>query len=291
MMNSVFASGARVAVTGANGWFGRSTLKVLNDMDVEVYATSNRQTTISFGTRKFEVTEWEESQIADFRPDVVVDCAFLTKERFAEFTPENYVATNRMLVQRALWLAGLPTVEHFIGFSSGASITDPSHPYGMIKREYEVALERLQKSRNNSIVIARAWSVSGHLITKPSMFALSDFVVQARSGTIKINATGPVRRRYVAIEDLLLLASKISNASGFHVIDSGGQLVELQELAEIVAEVVNPEALIIRDLNPNSPANDYFSNDISWKRACEIANYQPRSLRDQIKLVSDELLT
>jgi nucleoside-diphosphate-sugar epimerase len=289
-MNSIFSKGARVLVTGANGWFGRSTLKVLGELDVEVFATSNRQTAINFGNRQFEVSNWDEARIVAFQPNVVVDCAFLTKERFGEFTPEEYISTNRMLVQRALWLAGLPSVGHFVGFSSGASITDPSHPYGMIKREYEVALERLQKSRMISIVVARAWSVSGHLITKPSMFALSDFIMQARSGTIKINASGAVQRRYVSIEDLLLLSSRLAHERGFHVVDSGGQLVELQELAEIVAEVVNPAARITRQLNPNTPANDYFSDNISWQKACEITNFQPRNLREQIKLVADQLI-
>lgn len=286
-----FAPGGRVIVTGANGWFGRSALQVLRDYDGEIYATSNRSTSLNVGGRQFVVRQWDEKSINTFRPTAVVDCAFLTKDQLSDYSVEDYFTTNRLLIARANWLANLPSVRQFVGFSSGARLTDPASPYGRLKAEYELEIEvSARRKPELAAVIARAWSVSGALVTKPSLFAFSDFIRQAKTGLIRISSEGLVNRRYVAIDDLLRVASALAREPGFQILDSGGELVELGQLAQMVTEIVNPKAEIHRQLRSGYPENNYYSDNSSWETACEKLHYSPRDMHRQIEDVAEVLL-
>lgn len=287
-----FAPGGRVLVTGANGWFGRSALHALREYDVEVYATSNRTTSLVVGGREFAVRPWDENSINNFEPAAVIDCAFLTKELLPEYAIEDYFATNRLLIARANWLANLPSVKHFIGFSSGARLTDPTSPYGRLKAEYELEIEASARRKPElAAVIARAWSVSGRFVTKPSLFAFSDFILQAETGVIRVSSQGLVNRRYVSIEDLVLVSSGLAREPGFQILDSGGELVELGQLAQKVIETLNPKAQVQRKLSPGYPENNYHSDNASWLTACEKLEFSPSGIYRQIEDVAEMLLT
>ena len=287
-----FAPGGRVIVTGANGWFGRSALSVLRDYDVEVFATSNKTTRLTFGGKEFAVRRWDENSIGEFKPTAVIDCAFLTKERLSDHAVEDYVSINRLLISRASWLANLPSVKQFIGFSSGARLTDPTSPYGMLKTEYELEIEASARLNTElGAVIARAWSVSGRLVTKPTLFAFSDFILQAETGVIRVSSQGLVNRRYVSIEDLLLVSGALARERGFQILDSGGDLVELGQLAQKISETLNPTAEVKRQLIPGYPENNYYSDNSSWLTACEKLGFSPSTIYEQIEAVADVLRT
>lgn len=281
---------SRVLVTGANGWFGRSVIKILCELSANVLATSRRPTRLNFYGIDIPVIEWDQARVVEFAPTVVIDCAFVTKERTEEFSTAAYLAINRGLAERAIWLAGLPSVERLVGFSSGASVTDAAHPYGLVKKEYEIGLELIAQSRTDlSVVIARAWSVSGHLVTKPRMFAFSDFILQSLTGDIQINSEGLVYRRYVAVEDLLKLSMLLTAKPGYRILDSGGELLELNDLAEKIARCVNPQAKIIRKLIPGTVPNVYYNDNSSWSEACHETSFSPLTTEQQIALVAAEL--
>lgn len=287
-----FAPGARVLVTGANGWFGRSTLNVLSEYDVEIYATSSKNTRLALGDREFTVRLWDEKSIEAFKPTAVIDCAFLTKERLSDYAIEDYFATNRLLISRARWLTKLPSVKQFIGFSSGARLTDPTSPYGILKAEYESEIETSALRKPDlGAVIARAWSVSGRLVTKPTLFAFSDFILQAETGLIRVSSEGLVNRRYVSIEDLVLVSGALAREPGFQILDSGGELVELGQLAQKVSDALNPKAEVTRQLTPGYPENNYYSDNSSWLTACEKLGYSPSTIHNQIVDVAQSLLT
>jgi nucleoside-diphosphate-sugar epimerase len=287
-----FAPGGRVLVTGANGWFGRSALSVLREYDVEIYATSNRTTNLTLEGSEFAVRVWDENSINTFRPTAVIDCAFLTKDHLSDYAEEDYFATNRLLISRAKWLANLPSVKQFVGFSSGARLTDPTGPYGKLKAEYELEIEAsARRNPELAAVIARAWSVSGRLVTKPSVFAFSDFILQAETGVIRVNSEGLVNRRYVSIDDLLLVSSALAREPGFQILDSGGELVELGQLAQMVIETLNPKAELQRQLRPGYPENNYYSDNSNWLTACEKLGYLPSSIYIQIQDVAEMLLS
>ena len=234
---------------------------------------------------------WDWETVRDFAPTVVIDCAFLTRDLVVDMSLDDYVERNRMLTSNLLRTVELGSVTSVITISSGAAVypvdaltqSIQENPYGYLKREAEQQLNDLSAARGVSAVIARAWSVSGAFVQKPLGYAFSDMILQARDGSINIRATMPVYRRYAAVEDLLAVSLAHARTGGEMLIDSGGQLVEMQELAEAIVSVVNPTATITRASQETADAHEYYAAAELWERACAVLSYEPAGLPDQIR--------
>ena len=92
-------------------------------------------------------------------------------------------------------------------------------------------------------------------------------------------------RRYVLAEELLALG--IAEGSvGPATIDSGGELVEMAELAARIAAVVRPDAVISRDeADPREPDN-YHSDGQDWEMRCQRWDLASASLGRQIEITA-----
>jgi nucleoside-diphosphate-sugar epimerase len=242
------------------------------------------------GTRQFHCEPWNAQAVKNFAPTLVVDCAFLTRDLVATMSLDSYRKSNEMLTEAMLTAVGLDSVERAITVSSGAAVypndalSEPmeKNPYGWLKRQAESKLAHAAARAGKRAVIARAWSVSGAFVRKTSSYALSDMVNQARDGAIHIRADVPVFRRYVSVEDLLAVSLANAVTPGATVIDSGGQLLEMAELAAAVVRVVNPAATITRADLGVGEADRYFSDSTSWNEACSRARFVPHDLDGQI---------
>jgi nucleoside-diphosphate-sugar epimerase len=279
----MLTSSDRVLVLGASGWFGRTALSLLPD-NVQTLAVSG--STPGFAS-------WSEQDIANFAPTVVMNFAFLTRERVAVEGGERFIDINQELTKRFLWALDQSTVRLGVTVSSGAA-TDPTavnldlNPYGFLKlHEEEQALSRATSQR--SIVIARAYSVSGPYVRRPREYGISDFVLQAREGHVHVQAECPVYRRYVSVSDLIQVAVGRGAAGWTGVIESGGELVEMGELADYVVRVVNPTASIHRTEITSSEPSVYASDDVTWQEACAVLGYRPMTLDEQIAAIDDGL--
>lgn len=293
LVASAIKADDRVLVLGAGGWFGRTTLDLLGPLSAEVLAIASSDRLIHVGTRQWRLQRWHEPDVARFDATVVIDCAFLTRDRIASMPLSDYVETNRELTRRMITASVGANVRLALTISSGAAVfpTDAikspleDNPYGYLKREAELQVYEVATS-TRSVVIPRAWSVSGAHIQHPGNYALADMILQARRGAINVTASTNVFRRYV-LADELLTVSLASTGSG--VIDSGGDLVEMGELAEAVRAVVQPDAVIFRpDISGDGPA--YYSDNESWNRAVSATSLSPTSLAGQIRITARGLL-
>ncbi len=285
----------RVAILGASGWVGRTAWHWLRQLDTQVlaFAGSSRIEKISDVDYRFE--EYDVRKIQDFKPTTVIDSAFLTREKVSTLTLERYIGTNTALIEQALELQRLPTVERFVGISSGASIPylklqTPNFeldPYGSLKATYEKRLLQNHELRAKTTV-GRIWSVSGPLVTKPSIFAFSDLAKQALGGAITIKAPHEVWRRYVDLEDFLKVVV-LADPGQDRAVDSGGELIEIGQLAHLIFEVLGTTPRIERKFVSGLLADRYYSDDISWQEASSQINLIPKNIRDQIALVTDAL--
>lgn len=283
----------RILVIGASGWFGRTAAALTFGLDIpSLYLASSRRN-VDLGFATIMVEEWSDAAVAAFEPTVVIDCAFLTRERTESMSLEDYVSRNRVLMARMRAVAVAESVSRVVTVSSGAAVHPvdaltealEANPYGRLKREMESELAAISQDRTLSVVAARAWSVSGAYVAKPRNYALADMILQARTGEIRIFATSEVFRRYVSVEDLLAVALA-SCRSGFSVLDSGGPLVEMQELADAIVATLNSSAKVTRPPRTNGVPNRYHSSGVSWDEACASLRYTPATLREQVKETS-----
>ena len=275
----------RVLVLGAGGWFGTTLLDQLkgySDRDVLAIASTARQHQV--GQRTWNLRTWDFDAVKGFQPTLVANFAYLTRERFDATNPQAYIDANLALQAQFLEAAQLPSVSTALTVSSGAAIAyrDDDNPYGRMKAaEEQQALDLVTDERR--VVVARAWSVSGPFVRRPRAYAFSDFILQAPSGHIHITADRLVFRRYVDVGDYLRVCLIRAEQGWSGVVDSGGPLVEMQELAEQIRDIVEPTAVITRaELSKSSPSV-YASDDQSWLAACMLAGMTPHTLPEQVE--------
>ncbi|NYI42444.1 NAD-dependent epimerase/dehydratase family protein [Demequina lutea] len=284
----------RVLVLGASGWFGRTAVALLADVRCPTFFIASTSKQIMVGGVQALCEPWDERAVRAFAPTVVLDFAFLTRDVVATMPLADYVAANEALTSKLLAAAGLPSVRRIVTISSGAAVYPDdallhpmdANPYGWLKRHAEDALAELAESRSLCAVVARAWSVSGAFVQKPASYALSDMITQANRGAIHIRATRPVYRRYVSVEDLLAVALASATTPGVLTIDSGGPLLEMGELAHVVARVVNPSATITRAEPDGSDPDRYYAASESWNGACRASGHTPNDIEGQVTIAA-----
>jgi nucleoside-diphosphate-sugar epimerase len=287
----------RVLVTGASGWLGRTALDLLAPLGLPTLAVASRARKIRVGGCEVECHVWEDGEVAAFAPTVVLDCAFLTRDRVAGMPLGDYVAVNRTLTERVVYATRLPGVRLALTISSGAAVSPhdaldgrvEDNPYGYLKREAERRLSQAAAESGAVPVVARAWSISGAHVQKPEAYALGSMILAAASGAIRITARHPVFRRYVLAEELLALG--IAEGSiGPATIDSGGELVEMADLAERIAAVVRPDAVISRDEVDPRESDNYHSDGRDWEKRCQRWDLASASLDRQIEITAGGVL-
>ncbi len=274
----------RVLVLGASGWFGRTFLGLL-DPQITLMACA--------GSTRGRYVAWDAHAVQDFSPTVVVNFAFLTRDRISTVGIEQYMNVNSCLTNTFINTAQLPSVRAALTVSSGAAVasTDDvaANPYGALKKhEEDLTLELISESR--AMVVARAWSISGPDVQKPHNYAFSDMILQAAAGHILVSSEQPTFRRYVSVRDYLSVCfdSLLRGASG--VIDSGGQLIEMGELATRIATVVNLNARVDRVAQVSSAPSVYASDNVTWMKACASAGLRTSTLDEQIRSAAEGLL-
>lgn len=287
----------RILVTGASGWLGRTALDLLAPLQLPTLALASRPRLIRVGGREITCRVWDDREIAAFGPTIVLDCAFLTRDRVADLPLDEYVAANRVLTDRLVYATQLPRVRLALTVSSGAAVYPhdaidgplADNPYGYLKREAEHRLAEAAARSGAVPVVARAWSISGAHVQKPQGYALGSMIRDAAGGAIRIMARRPVFRRYVLAEELLAVGIA-EGGVGPATIDSGGELVEMAELAARVASVVRPDAVISRaELDPNHP-DRYHSDGHDWETRCQRWNLASEPLERQIEITARGVL-
>jgi nucleoside-diphosphate-sugar epimerase len=288
----------RVLILGASGWFGKTALDLLKFSRASVQTTSLNVHPETNSSKEVHF-EAERKRINDFSPTYILDFSFLTKEKLKSIDLVDFKATNELLTDRLLTLSLLPSVKRIMYVSSGAAIHPVDaleagfeiNPYGFLKRCAEKKLEGLVKASDGrkSVSILRPWSVSGKHVRNSSSYLFSSLVSQALDGRIRLETQQPVYRRYVSVEDALLMGLSIFREGEVSLLDTGGDLIEARELAAMVKELVNPSAELLLPKYASQEPDNYFSDNISWLDTLEKTHHKPLSLVQQVQTYADSL--
>ena len=284
----------RVLVTGAAGWFGRTAIAMTGGASLELLATGSKDQKIEIDGQSQAVHTQTLEIILAFRPTVIIDSAFVTRERLPVLGHKAYIEANQRIIDESLAIAAMPSVRKDIGFSSGAtkhlaghsSFSIEENPYAAQKRMYESKISEITANLQSDISVARVWSVTGSYCTKPQTFAFTDLIAQAKLGLIEIKAKHLVFRRYCALEDVLAIAMLPTAPGSNPIFDTGGDLIELGELAKRVVNLVNPNAEIRRQIDPELPSDDYYSDSEDWDGLLQSADLAKDSISEQVTRVA-----
>lgn len=289
----------RVAVTGATGWLGRAACEVLardGAARIEAFASRARTLELDAGPT-LEVRPLAE--LTDTPHDVLLHYAYVTREHVATHGVDAYVAENVAITATACEAIRVQRPRAILHSSSGAAGTAAgdlrADPYGVLKRLDERTLRGAARDAGSRCVTLRVYNVAGPWMAK-SGFAVADIIAQvAAGGPVKIRARHAVRRSYVDVEDLALLALAVTCADGLdedlRLNTAGAEVVEVEELARRICTVLGqPDLPIERNFLPDAPVDDYTADGTRFRQFAQDLGVPLRGLDEQLRRTAEYLL-
>jgi len=245
-------SGKRVVVTGAGGWLGLATLDSLAAALGDVFA----HRVVAFGSSARTLTLRDGITVAqrpladlallDAEPTWVLHFAFLTKDRAETMDEAAYRAANAEIRETVLAHLDRIGAQAVFVASSGAAYKAQDlaasvamRLYGELKAEDEARFAAWGEAAAKRVVIARIFNVTGPYINKHQAYALASFILDGIAGRpIEVRAPRRVVRGYVPIAELisLALAEMAAAPSGTARFDTGGEPLDLGDVAQVVAQ-------------------------------------------------------
>ena len=300
----------RVVVTGASGWVGRNAVDLLISDIGEVFAdrvvlSTSRARQLPTAAGSIETLPTPDLVgLAPGPRTLIIHCGFPTQDQVEVMGEQSYVdAITRLRVTMRHVVEQLGAVD-MVYISSGAAtsvqhgepVAHRTAVYGQAKIDDEVAYAETIASTGGRLCIIRAFALSGPYMTKPETYALGSLILQAqRSGAIEVVADRPVRRSYMAMDDMLRIAIHAVDDLGpgdTLRFETAGEVVEVGDLARRVLTVVggDPTAITRPAIAADAPPNDYLGDPAVLRTLAAAAGIVPASLDDQIAATAKWLL-
>lgn len=295
--------GARLAITGATGWLGvvlahmasRAGLTTANGR-LRLFASSPRVMALE-GENAAQVEALSDAPTLTGEGWRVAHFAGLGKERTLDLSPDAFARASNAILDAVLRLTEPAVAPRMVFTSSGAVYASgglveglEQSPYGWMKRRHEERLATWCAERSIPLVIARVFAVGGPHGNKRERYALASIVDAALAGQpIVLKAEHPVFRSFVHVEELvaaLLAIADHTPAGQPRLFDTGGgEVVELQDLAERIQVLVGDPAVspITRHLRQGLAEDRYVGDEREYGRLLAALGL-PRATLDQIIL-------
>jgi nucleoside-diphosphate-sugar epimerase len=283
-----------ILVTGATGWLGKSSINFLlnNNFAIKnIIAAASSNKSMDLG----KLTAIPVEDFFNLNPseeiDGIIHLAFLTREKVDSLTFENYVKINNQITSKAVNLVKTVKPKWVVNVSSGAVFNSKNkeleqslknNPYGFLKLIEENELKVAAHAVGANLIIGRLWGASGTFMQLNRAYALSDFIFQAYTEKkIIVNSNKTVLRRYVDSEVFMGALIECALMGRDLVIDSGGPLVEIGELASVVGEAFGVEE-ILRPKILSTKADDYYPRGEQFKAIADEFNLPITDIRQQV---------
>jgi nucleoside-diphosphate-sugar epimerase len=235
-------------VVGGDGWVARTAISHLvkntqiPQENIEVYGSFERDS-LPIDNIVFRINEW--SPKVEIAPvSLFVPTAFLTIEAFSKYSELDFISINRDLIDKAKRYIKLNSPKRCILFSSGiVSIpmissreSKPSAIYQALKQEEEEELRFQCESSGTKLLVCRLYNASGRYIKSIKTYAIANFIFQGvTEGRIKLSNPGRVWRRYADLGQVFEVCLNMPFEDSFNLIESGGEKIELHDLAQKIA--------------------------------------------------------
>jgi len=141
--------------------------------------------------------------------------------------------------------------------------------------------------------IDRIFNLSGSGIKKLNTFAIAEFIYKSfKNQDIIIQSNYNVVRQYCDIGQLLDLITKLALENKNCTFDSGGEKIEIRELASKIVEQLNSKSKIIAlEIDSLLPKDFYLSNSNDYEKlVSEYLKQELVSLKKQITLTKKGLI-
>lgn len=291
----------KIAVTGSSGWLAQSlffTIESLKlqgfDLEVDFYSRERKKVKLIDGS---SLLTKPIEQIKKSHFDLYIPLAFLTREKYLELGKEAYEDENRKLIQQDAYICEAQKDTKVLLISSGVvkhpsdlQIANPSYvSYAKLKQEQEDVFKTILKHEN--LNVCYLYSCTSSDMTNLN-YGFSSIVMKAlKNEEIHISSHKKVLRKYVDLRQLFEAMIRSIVADHQFTISSGGELIEIQDLAQLVVSELDSQSSISRSKQNIGFDDIYCSNDNSMESLFSENNMQLIGIREQISNVSKALTT
>jgi nucleoside-diphosphate-sugar epimerase len=296
-----------IAVTGATGWFGAVAMDMLygalgDEAEERVvgYASRERELVVADG-RVATARPLEDLVTQDASPTTLLHFAFVPRDQIAVLGVDAYVAQNVAMTTTVLDAIARHKPRHVVVTSSGAARSSTGqwqadlahHPYGTLKRLDELAFRAATQEVGGCCVIPRVFSVGGDRLARPDVYALASMIAMAEAGgPIDVLARGPVYRTYCGVDEVVALSLWAAVSGHDVVFDTCGAVVEVGELACVVArEHGIGEGAVRRTWDVEAVADRYVGKGLLMQELAASATLHLRPLDALVRASSGSLRT
>lgn len=278
---------ATIVISGAGGWLGKELIQWLLDTRGADYVRSHCTLLTSDG-RGLHFSRYGRFQTESFStwiPTKPVNWffpfAFPTMDKVGQFGIEKYEDIALAVIERHKFLIRQTEPDGIGLVSSGAVYQHNSmggrfvshfeeSPYGFCKLLEEKHLARVASEIGAQLVIGRLWAGLGLHINLDKSYAAVNFFLQAvESEEIHVRASRETYRRYCDVAAFLQLIYRLVEQRKSIIFDSGGEILEMSELAEKIAQTVPNSNLQIRRAETAGEPEKYFTTSTQFERLIE----------------------
>ena len=267
----------RFVLTGPTGWIGQAMLAKLHAPDdpdalgaedrLRLFG-SRSGTVAAPDRRELEIRPLAQIQPADVAGAHVIHLAYLTKDKVCEHGTDEFNRINTAIDDALLTAITAQSPASLFVASSGAAqmaqAGSDMHPYGLAKLDQENRFLAWAKASGVPTLCGRIFNLAGPHINKLESYAVSNFALQAMSaGTIRIEATQPVYRSFLHVNDLCALVLRAASAGvgRDRPIDlCGSEVLEMQDIAELVSAAVGGDIAIERPQVTSAAKSTYLGS-------------------------------
>ena len=287
-----------ILITGATGWLGQETLDLISRKPdlvsySELILLASKNKSIELAGKSFEAKTLKSTlnfQVGEIVG--VIHLAFLTRDKAKLMPTSEYVNSNKQISSQVSSLIRTFKPSWVVTVSSGAIFDSEgniehdlnSNPYGFCKNIEETLLREVCEEVNASLVVGRLWGAMGRNMPLNLNYAVSDFIQSAIcKSEIDIKSGNIVERRYVNAAEFMELLIKIAVSGDSKTLDSGGPLIEIGELSELIAKKI-PGVTIRRSADKSASADSYFPKLNEYEELAKKFNVNLSTIEDLVEI-------
>jgi len=283
----------KYVVVGGDGWVARTAIAHLVEYEqiplerIEVYGSFERDSE-PIDKITYRINKWNP-KVEKLPVSLFVPAAFLTLEMFSKYGKSDFISGNRDLIAKAKRYIMLNSPKRCILFSSGIvsmPIISSRAPnarsiYQALKLEEEEELKLQCEKSGTKLLVCRLFNPSGRYIKSTESYAIANFIYQGiTKGSIQFNNPGRVWRRYADLRQIFEVCLNVRSDDSFNLIESGGEKVELHDLAQRIALDLKVE--LQSNLREGFKEDHYYSATNEFESAAFSQNIKLMDLGEQI---------
>jgi hypothetical protein len=245
---------------------------------------------IKIGDKRFSTVTRDNAVKSGW--DTYVQAAFVTREK-AGPDLSTYRKINRQIIKVARDDIYRGRPQKIIFFSSGIlshrelNNRDSSYQtYASLKQEEREVLYETAESIGATLVEGKLYSATGAYMTAPKSFAIGALLSEAQTGSVHIQSSRYVWRRYLDSVQYLRTLFAQAKTGESAVVESGGQLIELGELAKECLRLTGKDTSAIFRPHPSLPDDHYYSKSNTFENILNNLGERPMDLSTQLENVA-----